>query len=145
MMKDLAIPLRRIQLDEAVKGDLTSPTQLAVQVAALNVLTTIVETLIFDIHYLTDSQLGRALIFQTILMRSQSSQGDFVREIHRGCAAYETQSCFGSVHRCHGGPWLSKDCATLRSGRIRIRKTRDTSAKRYGWRPCYSRWYHLDF
>lgn len=81
MMKDLAIPLRRIQLEEAVKGDLTSPAQVAVQVAALNVLTTIVETLKFDIHYLTDSQLGNPIIFQTNVVNAQSK---YVRRFRQG-------------------------------------------------------------
>jgi hypothetical protein len=88
MMKDLSIPLRRIQLTTFIKngrnrsGLSTSdgfdngneihlegaddvegeegddPALTGVKVAALSVLTAIVETLIFDIHYLSDSGLG---------------------------------------------------------------------------------------
>ena len=61
MMKDLAIPLRRIQLEKAVKVDLHDSAQIALQVAALNVLTAIVQTLTFDIHYLSDSSIGSHL------------------------------------------------------------------------------------
>lgn len=64
MMKDLSIPLRRIQLEKVVKSKKEDaegeedPALVAVQVAALNMLTAIVETLTFDIHYLSDNSLG---------------------------------------------------------------------------------------
>lgn len=63
MMKDLSIPPGRIQLEKVVRGDSSDPAQAAVQVAALNVLTAIVETLTFDIHYLSDSGIGISLTF----------------------------------------------------------------------------------
>src|SRR5436853_5533069 len=91
MMKDLSIPLRRIQLTSFIKSgnnhrtnsnsegihsgsenyvdvtdgidgeEVNDPALTGVKVAALNVLNAIVETLIFDIHYLSDSGLGTCL------------------------------------------------------------------------------------
>lgn len=59
MMKDLSRPLRRIQLEEGFHGDLSSPALIAVQVAALNILIAVLEALTYDIHYLTDSRIGK--------------------------------------------------------------------------------------
>lgn len=58
-MKDLSIPLRRIQLGE-LQNNFSSPAEVTVRVAALNVLTAVIQTLIFDIHYLTDSGFGNS-------------------------------------------------------------------------------------
>jgi hypothetical protein len=49
--------LRRIQLGQ-LQNNFSSPAEVTVRVAALNVLTAVIQTLIFDIHYLTDSGFG---------------------------------------------------------------------------------------
>ena len=57
-MKELSIPLQRLQLGKQFSANLNSPGMEAVQATALNLLTAIVQSLSSYIHYLTDSKLG---------------------------------------------------------------------------------------
>ena len=109
-MKDLSIPLRRIQLTSFIKNgnnhsansnsegihsgsenhidgtegtdgeEGNDPALTGVKVAALNVLNAIVETLIFDIHYLSDSGLGTRLSAN-------------VHNIPNHCSPFQTSFC----------------------------------------------------
>jgi NACHT domain len=59
MMKELSIPLQRLQLGKQFPANLNSPEIATVQVTALNLLTVVVQSLSSYIHYLTDSKLGK--------------------------------------------------------------------------------------
>lgn len=62
MMKELSIPLRRIQLKKDIRENFDSEQMEELQVAALNLLTAVLNCLTADIHHFTDSKLGTLLV-----------------------------------------------------------------------------------
>ena len=62
MMKELSIPLRRIQLEKDIRENLDPERMSELHVAALNLLTAVLNCLTADIHHFTDSKLGTLLV-----------------------------------------------------------------------------------
>lgn len=62
MMKELSIPLRRIQLEKDIRKHLDSEQMSELHVPALNLLVAVLNCLTADIHHFTDSKLGTLFV-----------------------------------------------------------------------------------
>jgi len=79
LIKTILAPLQRIQVKRQFRGNLDSAEMGAVQVAALNLLSTILQALASSIQHLTDSHLGKYSVavanLQAVKLRRTISLG----------------------------------------------------------------------
>ena len=58
MMRELSMPLRRLQLNKQFPDGVDSAHMMAIHVTAIQLLTAVIQSLTSYIHYLTDSKFG---------------------------------------------------------------------------------------
>ena len=80
-MKELSIlPLRRIQLEKDIRKKIDSERMEELHVAALILLTAVLNCLTADIHYLTDSKFGTVLEGKSSYCSRKVLENNFSRE-----------------------------------------------------------------